>query len=98
VGNLGKQVKTLGAHAVAKAILQESFATRAWFLENAFGVKEADFAAIDDIASALPVRSLPEDVKVWSGSGLANLRGKAYLELNLVQSKGVSPESEGPIA
>jgi hypothetical protein len=86
VGNLGKQVKTLGAHAVAKAILQESFATRAWFLENAFGVKEADFAAIDDIASALPVRSLPEDVKGCSGSGLANLRGKAYLELNLVQS------------
>ena len=36
VGNLGKQVKTLGAHAVAKAILQESFATRAWFLACGF--------------------------------------------------------------
>jgi len=84
VTRLKDEIHTKGASRVKKETLGATNDLRAWFLEDVFGVKMAEVAGVKNLARFLAAKELPTSVHGCSGSGLDEIRGKAFIELNFL--------------
>ena len=95
VTRLKGEIRAIGASRVQKETLQATEDLRVRLLEDVFGVTMAESAGTKNLARFLATKELPKSVHGCSGRGLDEVRGKAFVELDLLEQ--VTEEFKKPL-